>query len=233
MACFHGNWEEFYGEVLLLDERKITLTAERGFKKSSKAAAILQQVFSHLSVVEVKFFGLRFCDKKQQTHWLDPSKTLSQHRDLIGPPYIFYFGVKFYAEDPSKLKEETTRCQFYLQVRQDFCRGRLLCPPHLKPRLFALMLQAERGDHSGAQTSDSEENQEVQNIYKSLSGVSCPQAQSLFLSLCSSLQMYGVSLFNAYGENQSEYFLGPTPVGVVIYKNKVLVGKYLWQLTSL
>lgn len=152
------------------------------------------------------------------------------------------------------------------------------------------------------------------------SAVSRPQAQSLFLSLCSSLPMFGVSLFAAYvrssftdhwslithhwtlitdyqssitdhwssatlywiliyvhnciylfssfflyllmsylliyleetftwishlsflflmfillqshdslqGENQTEYFLGPTPVGVVIYKNKVLVGKYFW-----
>eukprot|EP00064_Thunnus_orientalis_P024984 superscaffoldBa00011633_g25308 len=67
MACFRGNREDFYGEVLLLDERKITLTAEQGVKKSSKAAAILQQVFSHLNVVEVEFFGLRFCDVKQQT----------------------------------------------------------------------------------------------------------------------------------------------------------------------
>ncbi|XP_068560820.1 band 4.1-like protein 4 isoform X2 [Cebidichthys violaceus] len=229
MACFRGNWDEFYGEVLLLDERKMTLTAERGIKKSSKVAAILNQVFSHLDVSEVEFFGLRFCDNKQQTHWLDPSKTLSQHRDLVGPPYIFYFGVKFYVEDPSKLKDETTRYQFYLQVRQDVRQGRLPCPPHLRPRLSALMLQAERGDQSEAEPSDSEENQEVQHIYKSLSGVSRPQAQRLFLSLCSSLQMFGVSLFAAYGENQTEYFLGPTPVGVVIYKNKVLVGKYFWQ----
>ncbi|XP_044030970.1 band 4.1-like protein 4 isoform X2 [Siniperca chuatsi] len=228
MACFRGNREEFYGEVLLLDERKITLTAEQGIKKSSKAAAILQQVFSHLKVVEIQFFGLRFCDNKQQTHWLDPSKTLSQHRDLVGPPYIFYFGVRFYAEDPSKLKEETTRYQFYLQVRQDVRRGRLPCPPHLKPKLFALMLQ-ERGDHSEAEQLDSEENHELQRIYKTLCGVSRPQAQCLLLSLCSSLQMFGVSLFATYGENQSEYFLGPTPVGVVIYKNKVLVGKYFWQ----
>ncbi|XP_050924907.1 band 4.1-like protein 4 isoform X2 [Lates calcarifer] len=91
------------------------------------------------------------------------------------------------------------------------------------------MLQADRGDHGGPEMMDSEENQEIQNLYRSFSGVSRPQAQSLFLSLCSSLQMYGVSLFNAYGENQSDYFLGPTPVGVVIYKNKVLVGKYFWQ----
>lgn len=30
------------------------------------------------------------------------------------------------------------------------------------------------------------------------------------------------------GENQTEYFVGPGPVGLVIYKNKVLVGKYFW-----
>ncbi|XP_034457486.1 band 4.1-like protein 4 isoform X2 [Hippoglossus hippoglossus] len=227
MACFRGN-QEFYGEVLLLDDSKITLMTEQGIK-SSKAATILQRVFSHLNVVEVKFFGLRFCDNKQQTRWLDPLKTLSRHRGLMGPPYIFYFGVKFYAENPLKLKEETTRRQFYLQLRQDVCRGRLLCPAHLKPRLSALMLQADRGDVGGAEELDLGENQEVQIIYKSLSGVSRPQAQNLFLSLCSSLAMYGVSLFNAYDENQSEYFLGPTPGGVVIYKNKVLVGKYFWQ----
>uniref|UniRef100_A0A8C2Z929 FERM domain-containing protein n=1 Tax=Cyclopterus lumpus TaxID=8103 RepID=A0A8C2Z929_CYCLU len=168
MACFRGNWDEFYGEVLLLDERKMTLTAEQGIKKSSKVAAILRQVFSQLDVTEVEFFGLRFCDNKQQTHWLDPLKTLSQHRNLVGPPYIFYFGVKFYVEDPSKLKEETTRYQFYLQVRQDLRQGGLRCPPHLKPRLSALMLQAERGDQKEAEPSDSEEKQEVQHMYTSL-----------------------------------------------------------------
>ncbi|XP_059213677.1 band 4.1-like protein 4 [Centropristis striata] len=229
MACFRGNWEEFYGEVLLLDERKMTLTSEQGIKKSSKAAAVLQRVFSLLNLEQVEFFGLRFCDNKQQTHWLDPLKTLSQHRDLIGPPYIFYFGVKFYAKDPSALQEETTRFQFYLQLRQDVRRGRLPCPAHLRPRLLALMLQAEHDDSSEVEPSGVEENQEIQHIYKSLSGVSRPQAQRLFLSLCSSLQMFGVSLFTVYGENQKEYFLGPTPVGVVIYNNKELVGKYFWQ----
>ncbi|XP_030292273.1 band 4.1-like protein 4 isoform X8 [Sparus aurata] len=167
MACFRGNREEFYGEVLLLDERKIILTAERGIKKSSKAVAILQQVFSHLRLSEVEFFGLKFCDNKQQTNWLDPSKSLSQHRDLIGPPYMFYFGVKFYAEDPSKLKEETTRYQFYLQVCQDVRRGRLPVPAHLRPRLAALMLLAEQEDHSKLKF-DSEENQEIRHVYKTL-----------------------------------------------------------------
>uniref|UniRef100_I3K466 FERM domain-containing protein n=1 Tax=Oreochromis niloticus TaxID=8128 RepID=I3K466_ORENI len=144
MACFRGNREEFYGEVLLLDNRKLTLTVEQGIKRSSKAASVLQLVFVELGVVEVEFFGLKFCDNRQQTLWLDPSKTLLQHKELAGPPYIFYFGVKFYIEDPSKLNEETTRRQFYLQLCQDVRRGRLPCSGHLKAQLCALMLQGEK-----------------------------------------------------------------------------------------
>ncbi|KAG7498816.1 band 4A isoform X2 [Solea senegalensis] len=52
---------------------------------------------------------------------------------------------------------------------------------------------------------DQDMNRETLNIYRSLSGFSRPQALNLFLSLCSSLQMYGVSLFNDYSvTGQSE-----------------------------
>ncbi|MED6259326.1 hypothetical protein ATANTOWER_020967 [Ataeniobius toweri] len=67
MMCFRGNWDEFYGEALLLDSRRMTLTSEQGIKTSLKAAAIFQLVFSHLNLVEVQFFGLRFCDDKQHS----------------------------------------------------------------------------------------------------------------------------------------------------------------------
>uniref|UniRef100_A0A3Q2DKU2 FERM domain-containing protein n=1 Tax=Cyprinodon variegatus TaxID=28743 RepID=A0A3Q2DKU2_CYPVA len=181
MMCFRGNRDEFYGEVLLLDGRRLPLTSEQGIKvkRSSKAAAIFQLVASHLNLVQVQFFGLRFCDVKQRSFWLDPTRTLLQHQELIGPPYIFYFGVKFYVEDPVKLPDETTRGQFYLQLRQDIQRGVLPCPAHLKPHLLALMLQgeghrdqlcfsvsADRGDHCGETTS--EDQQEVQLIHRTL-----------------------------------------------------------------
>uniref|UniRef100_A0A667YSY0 FERM domain-containing protein n=1 Tax=Myripristis murdjan TaxID=586833 RepID=A0A667YSY0_9TELE len=143
MACFRGNREEFYCEVLLLDETKICLTNEQGIKKSTKVAAILALVFSRLNLQEVEFFGLRFCDGQQRTHWLDPCRSLSQHRPLTGPPYTLYFGVKFYAADPCRLQDETTRYQFFLQCRQDIRRGRLPSPAPLRARLAALLLQGE------------------------------------------------------------------------------------------
>ncbi|XP_059825533.1 band 4.1-like protein 4A isoform X2 [Hypanus sabinus] len=115
MGCFCTTQEEFYCEVLLLDETKLTLTAQ-------------QQ-------------GIKY--------WLDPMKTLAEHKDLIntGPPYTLYFGVKSYAEDPCKLKEEITRYQFFLQVKQDVLQDRLPCPLNIAAQLGAYALQSERGDY--------------------------------------------------------------------------------------
>ncbi|XP_062828259.1 band 4.1-like protein 4A isoform X5 [Anolis carolinensis] len=54
------------------------------------------------------------------------------------------------------------------------------------------------------------------------------EAELNYLSVAKMLEMYGVDLHPVYGENKSEYFLGLTPVGVVVYKNKKQVGKYFW-----
>lgn len=40
----------------------------------------------------------------------------------------FFFAVKFYVSDPSKLQEEYTRYQFYLQIRRDILQGKLQLP---------------------------------------------------------------------------------------------------------
>ncbi|CAH2297187.1 band 4A [Pelobates cultripes] len=53
-------------------------------------------------------------------------------------------------------------------------------------------------------------------------------AESNYLGIAKNLEMYGVDLHPVYGENNSEYFLGLTPVGLVVYKNKKQVGKYFW-----
>ncbi|XP_047411627.1 band 4.1-like protein 4A isoform X4 [Sciurus carolinensis] len=54
------------------------------------------------------------------------------------------------------------------------------------------------------------------------------EAELNYLRTAKSLEMYGVDLHPVYGENKSEYFLGLTPIGVVVYKNKKQVGKYFW-----
>ncbi|XP_073688954.1 band 4.1-like protein 4, partial [Garra rufa] len=117
--------------------------------KSTKGSVLLDYVFSHVNLAETEYFGLRYCDRSHQTYWLDPSKTLAEHKDLIttGPPFTLYFGVKFYDEDPCKLKEEITRYQFFLQVKQDVLQGRLPCPFNISSQLGALAVQSELGDY--------------------------------------------------------------------------------------
>lgn len=244
MGCFCAVPEEFYCEVLLLDESKLTLTTQQqGIKKSTKGSVVLDHVFRHINLVEIDYFGLRYCDRSHQTYWLDPAKTLAEHKELIntGPPYTLYFGIKFYAEDPCKLKEEITRYQFFLQVKQDALQGRLPCPVNVAAQLGAYAIQAELGDHdpykhtSGYVSEyrfvpDQKEELEeaIEGIHKTLMGQAPSEAELNYLRTAKSLEMYGVDLHPVYGENKSEYFLGLTPVGVVVYKNKKQVGKYFW-----
>ncbi|KAM5261728.1 band 4.1-like protein 4A isoform 2-T2 [Hipposideros larvatus] len=244
MGCFCAVPEEFYCEVLLLDESKLTLTTQQqGIKKSTKGSVVLDHVFRHINLVEIDYFGLRYCDRSHQTYWLDPAKTLAEHKELIntGPPYTLYFGIKFYADDPCKLKEEITRYQFFLQVKQDVLQGRLPCPVNIAAQLGAYAIQSELGDydpykHTTGYVSEyrfvpdqKEELEEaIERIHKTLMGQAPSEAELNYLRIAKSLEMYGVDLHPVYGENKSEYFLGLTPVGVVVYKNKKQVGKYFW-----
>uniref|UniRef100_A0A8C7EVT8 Band 4.1-like protein 4A n=1 Tax=Neovison vison TaxID=452646 RepID=A0A8C7EVT8_NEOVI len=244
MGCFCAVPEEFYCEVLLLNESKLTLTTQQqGIKRSTKGSVVLDHVFRHINLVEIDYFGLRYCDRSHQTYWLDPAKTLAEHKELIntGPPYTLYFGIKFYAEDPCKLKEEITRYQFFLQVKQDVLQGRLPCPVNIAAQLGAYAIQSELGDydpytHTAGYVSEyrfvpdqKEELEEaIERIHKTLMGQAPSEAELNYLRTAKSLEMYGVDLHPVYGENKSEYFLGLTPVGVVVYKNKKQVGKYFW-----
>nr|XP_046225517.1 band 4.1-like protein 4A isoform X2 [Oncorhynchus gorbuscha] len=211
--------------------------------KSTKGSVVLDFVFNHVNLAETDYFGLRYCDRSHQTYWLDPSKTLSEHKDLIttGPPYTLYFGVKFYAEDPCKLKEEITRYQFFLQVKQDVLQGRIPCPLDISAQLAALAIQSELGDYdpykhvSGYVSEyrfvpDQKEELEdaIETIHKTVTGQVPSEAEANYLGTAKTLDMYGVDLHPVFGENQSEYFLGLTPIGVVVYKNKTQVGKYFW-----
>uniref|UniRef100_A0A672NN06 Band 4.1-like protein 4 n=1 Tax=Sinocyclocheilus grahami TaxID=75366 RepID=A0A672NN06_SINGR len=234
MSCFCSVPEEFYCEVLLLDESKLILTTQQqGIKKSTKGSVVLDYVFSHVNLAETEYFGLRYCDCSHQTYWLDPWKTLAEHKDLIttGPPFTLYFGVKFYAEDPCKLKEEITRYEFFLQVKQDVLQGRLPCPFNISAQLGALAIQSSAIYNPFIYAIVRSKYRFVRLcvVWFSLFRGQVPaEAENNYLAIAKTLEMYGVDLHPVFGEKQSEYFLGLTPVGVVVYKNKTQVGKYFW-----
>lgn len=59
----------------------------------------------------------------------------------VGPPYTLRLKVKFYSSEPNTLREELTRYQFFLQLKQDVLEGKLHCPHQTLVQLCALTLQ--------------------------------------------------------------------------------------------
>lgn len=62
---------------------------------------------------------------------------------LVGPPYTLRLKVKFYSSEPNTLREELTRYQFFLQLKQDVLEGKLHCPHQVAVQLAALALQCK------------------------------------------------------------------------------------------
>lgn len=61
----------------------------------------------------------------------------------VGLAYTFRLKVKFYSSEPNTLREELTRYQFFLQLKQDLFEGRLECPQQECIELCALAIQCK------------------------------------------------------------------------------------------
>ncbi|XP_068916245.1 band 4.1-like protein 4 isoform X2 [Tenebrio molitor] len=236
MDCICSKPRIIHCKIILLDEQELIHEIE----DTGTGQSLLDVVFRNLNLLETAYFGLRYLDQTGQTHWLDPAKSLS--KQIKGPdPFTFYFGVKFYAADPCKLLEEITRYQFFLQVKQDILQERLLVPFELAAELGAYIVQSELGDydprrHSKGYVSEFRflPNQSVDletriaELHKSLVGQLPSVAELNYLEKVKWLEMYGVDLHPVLGEDSVEYFLGLTPSGIIVLRNKTTVGNYYW-----
>lgn len=112
------------------------------FQKKATGQEVYDHIFNLLDLDERDYFGLQFTDHYHVQHWLDPVKKLAKQVP-IGPPYTFRFGVKFYSSEPMNLRDELTRYQFFLQLKQDIQNGQLICPKDVAVDLAAYALQCE------------------------------------------------------------------------------------------
>ncbi|RZF45166.1 hypothetical protein LSTR_LSTR007129 [Laodelphax striatellus] len=226
----------------LARDRLKTLTAT----KRAKGQVLLENVFQHLELIEKDYFGLQYSENgvlpnppnSDVMRWLDPSKPVK--KQMRGQGH-FYFRVKFYVSDPSKLQEEYTRYHFYLQVRKDILVGRLVVPPSTACLLASYIIQSELGDYqidehgpkyiSGMELvphQTEEMEKKIAELHKLHKGQTPADAEFNFLDHAKRLEMYGVDLHKAKDSANKELHLGVTSIGLVVFQNGIKINTFSW-----
>ncbi|KAJ8983663.1 hypothetical protein NQ317_019583 [Molorchus minor] len=211
-------------------------------EKRAKGVVLLEQVYQHLELVEKDYFGLQYSDdgcspngrSAEWMRWLDPSKSIK--KQLGNCQYPLYFRVKFYVSDPSKLQEEYTRYQFYLQLRRDILEGRLYLPPST-----AILLATELGDYQPEEhgpnylsnlqlvpDQSDEIERKISELHKLHKGQLPADAEFNFLDHAKRIDMYGVELHKAKDNTNRDIQLGVTHLGLVIFQNNIRINIFSW-----
>uniref|UniRef100_A0A6I8SC39 Tyrosine-protein phosphatase n=1 Tax=Xenopus tropicalis TaxID=8364 RepID=A0A6I8SC39_XENTR len=189
--------------VLLLDN---TIQAFH-VNKHSHGQVLLDSVFKFLDLTERDYFGLQLADDScDNPRWLDPNKPIRKQLKR-GSPHNLNFRVKFFVSDPSKLQEEYTRYQYFLQIKQDGVFGKIL---QYNDELFLPVSVAELGDYNHSehlpgylaeysyvpeQPLDFEK--EIAKLHQQHRGLSPAEAEFSYLNAARTLELYGVELHYA------------------------------------
>ncbi|CAG2116664.1 unnamed protein product [Medioppia subpectinata] len=230
---------EFKCGIRLLDDNEVLQTE---FKREQKGQFLLDFVFKSLNLIERDYFGLRFVDQNKQRNWLDPTRSIIKQVKGVDP-IVFCFRVKFYAADPSLLKEEITRYFLYLQLRRDLLHGRLYCMPSDAAVLMAFVIQSELGDfdpeeHVGEYVSEfklllnqtSKMETQVMDIHKNeMRGQTPAEAELNFLKKASHLETYGIDPHPVKDQRGNQLYLGVNHSGILAFQGSRKTHHFKWS----
>lgn len=176
-----------------------------------------------------------------EERWLDPTKSIRK-QCKSGPPYKFYFRVKFYVSDPCKLADDTTRNHLYLQLRQDILNNRLIVPTCSAILLASYILQSEVGDYKHELLEENyasnfkllpNQNDDIKKkvieLHKQHKSLSPADAEYQFLEhAAKKLDCYGVDLYEARDVSKSYVQIGVSSNGIIIFRDSKRTNQFSW-----
>lgn len=178
--------------------------------------------------------------------WLDPNKPFRKQWNsvrLSGEACAtLSFRVKFYVTDPSRLHEEYTRYQFYLQIKRDIFRGKLPVGLNTACLLASYTVQSELGDynpleHTHGYLADMqllpEQNEDTEHriseLHKLHRGQLPADAEYNYLEHAKRLDMYGIDFHRATDSAGKELSLGVSSIGLLVYQNGIRINTFSWS----
>lgn len=229
---------EYKCTVRLLDDSEVL---QCDFQHLCKGQYILDYVCNALNLLEKDYFGLRYVDSHKQRHWLDLTKPVIKQVKGMNP-IVFCFRIKFYPQDPFRLKEEITRYQMFLQLRRDLLHGRLYCPPNDSALLAAFVIQSELGDYDSEEHGDNYVSEfklllkqtprleeKIAEIHQTqLRGQVPAVAEANFLRKACLLDTYGVDPHPVKDHKGNQLYLGINHAGILTFQGSRKTHHFKW-----
>uniref|UniRef100_A0A3Q3IML5 Tyrosine-protein phosphatase non-receptor type n=1 Tax=Monopterus albus TaxID=43700 RepID=A0A3Q3IML5_MONAL len=196
----------FVTRIRLLDSNVIECT----LSVESTGQECLEAVAQRLELRETHYFGLWFQGKTQAPaqRWVELEKPLKKQLDKFGNEPLLFFGVMFYVPSVSRLEQEATRYQYYLQVKKEVLDGRLNCTVEQAIRLAGLAIQADFGDFTQFRSQDFLSEYALFPV--------TAEAELLYIKEVEKLDGFGQESFAAKDNYTNDIFIGVSFIGVFV-----------------
>ncbi|KAG5835718.1 hypothetical protein ANANG_G00246980 [Anguilla anguilla] len=221
-------------QVHLLDDRKLELLVQ----PKLLSRELLDLVSSHFNLKEKEYFGITFIDDTGQRNWLQMDRRVLDHNfSKKSGPVSLKFLVRFYIENISYLKENTTVELFFLNAKSSVYNGDIEVESENVFKLAAYTLQEAKGDYTSDETTRTDlkklptlptrvlkehpslaycEDRVIEH-YKALKGLTRGQAVVQYLALVESLPTYGVHYYGVKDKQGIPWWLGISYKGIGQY----------------
>ncbi|CAG5928053.1 unnamed protein product [Menidia menidia] len=237
----------FVTRIRLLDSNVIECT----LSVESTGQECLEAVAQRLELRETHYFGLWFQGKTQAPaqRWVELEKPLKKQLDKFGNEPLLFFGVMFYVPNVSRLEQEATRYQYYLQVKKEVLDGRLQCTEEQGIRLAGFAVQADFGDFNHYPSQDflreyvlfpvnwpnaeevlEEWTRKVAEEHKSHCRMQAAEAELLYIKEVEKLDGFGQESFAAKDNYTNDIFIGVSFIGVFVkHRNGRSIMLHKWK----